>query len=150
MAVDWAKSGSGFPIRGSRSRRNWGKRYDQKGKREYQQRELFQSELEEIIDLHHPLVRLGRCIDWSSFAELPGATYHPEQGAPGITTRLMVALHLLKYQHDLSDEAVLAHWVEHSYRQHFSGERYFQLRAPVGGPETCFSSEGVRTPSLIS
>ena len=31
------------------------------------QRELFQVELEQIIDLHHPLVRLGMCIDWTSF-----------------------------------------------------------------------------------
>jgi IS5 family transposase len=45
----------------------------------------------------------------------------------------MVALHYLKYQHDLSDENVVAHWVENPYWQHFSGERYFQHRAPVDG-----------------
>jgi hypothetical protein len=33
-------------------------------------------------------------------------------GAPGIDTRLMVALHYLKYQHDLSDEEVVARWTE--------------------------------------
>lgn len=27
------------------------------------ERELFQSELEQIIDLNHPLVRLGRSLD---------------------------------------------------------------------------------------
>ena len=97
------------------------------------QRELFQVELEQIIDLDHPLVRLGMCIDWASFEEALGATYHPTQGAPGISTRLMVALHYLKYQHDLSDENVVAHWVENPYWQHFSGERYFQHRAPIDG-----------------
>jgi IS5 family transposase len=60
-----------------------------------------------------------------------GATYHPTHGAPGISTRLMVALHYLKYQHDLSDENVVAHWVENPYWQHFSGERYFQHRVPI-------------------
>ena len=39
----------------------------------------------------------------------------------------MVALHYLKYQHDLSDEDVVAHWVENPYWQHFSGERYFSI-----------------------
>ena len=97
------------------------------------QRELFQVELEQMIDLHHRLVRLGMCIDWASFEESLGATYHPTLGAPGIPTRLMVALHYLKYQHDLSDENVVAHWVENPYWQHFSGERYFQHRAPVDG-----------------
>jgi IS5 family transposase len=95
------------------------------------QRELFQLELDQIIDLRHPLVRLGQCINWSSFEEVLGSTYHPTHGAPGISTRLMVALHYLKYQHDLSDENVLAHWLENPYWQHFSGERYFQHRLPV-------------------
>jgi transposase, IS5 family len=95
------------------------------------QRELFQTELEQIIDMHHPLVRLGLCIDWAAFEQTLGATYHPTQGAPGISTRLMVALHYLKYQHDLSDENVLAHWVENPYWQQFSGERYFQHRLPI-------------------
>jgi len=95
------------------------------------QRELFQAELEQIVDTHHPLVRLGMCIDWASFEEVLGATYHPTQGAPGICTRRMVALHYLKYQHDLSDEDVVAHWVENPYWQHFSGEGYFQHRLPV-------------------
>lgn len=97
------------------------------------QRELFQVELEQIVDLDHPLVRLGMCIDWASFEQALGATYHPTLGAPGISTRLMVALHYLKYQHDLSDENVVAHWVENPYWQHFSGERYFQHRLPIDG-----------------
>jgi len=95
------------------------------------QRELFQMELEQMIDLDHRLVRLGMCIDWASFGQALGATYHPTQGAPGISTRLMVSLHYLKYQHDLSDEDVVAAWVENPYWQHFSGERYFQHRAPI-------------------
>lgn len=95
------------------------------------QRELFQSELEQIIDTRHRLVQLGKCIDWASFEEALGASYHPRHGAPGVPTRLLVALHYLKYQHDLSDEMVLAHWLENPYWQHFSGERYFQHRLPI-------------------
>ena len=102
-----------------------------KSEAKHPQRELFQSELEQIIDTRHPLVQLGKCISWASFEEVLGATYHPTQGAPGVPTRLLVALHYLKYQHDLSDELVLAHWLENPYWQHFSGERYFQHRLPI-------------------
>ena len=102
-----------------------------KREQEQPQYELFQVELEQLIDAHHPLVCLGMRIDWLSFEQALGATYHPTQGAPGISTRLMVALHYLKYQHDLSDEDVVAAWVENPYWQRFSGERYFQHRAPI-------------------
>jgi IS5 family transposase len=43
----------------------------------------------------------------------------------------MVALHYLKYQHDLSDEDVVAAWVENPYWQHFSGMRNFQHQMPI-------------------
>lgn len=98
---------------------------------EQPQRELFQVELKQLIDLRHPLVQLGMRIDWASFELALGATYHPTQGAPGISTRLMVALHYLKYQHDLSDENVVAHWIENPYWQHFSGQQFFQHQLPI-------------------
>ena len=101
------------------------------GEPKHPQRELFQIDLEQLIDLHHPLVGLGLCIDWRSFEATLGSTYHPSHGAPGISTRLMVALHYLKYRHDLSDEDVVACWVENPYWQHFSGMKYFQHRAPI-------------------
>ncbi len=43
----------------------------------------------------------------------------------------MVAHHYLKYQHDLSDEDVVALWVENPYWQHFSGMTHFQHRMPI-------------------
>jgi IS5 family transposase len=98
---------------------------------EQPQRELFRIDLQQLIDMNHPLVRLGLLIDWSSFDRTLGDTYHPSQGAPGLSTRLMVALHYLKYQHDLSDEDVVAEWVENPYWQHFSGERHFQHAMPI-------------------
>ena len=98
---------------------------------EQPQRELFQIDLEQLIDLSHPLVRLGLVMDWSSFEQTLGSTYHPSHGAPGLSTRLMVALHYLKYQLDLSDEDVVAAWVENPYWQHFSGMKYFQHQVPI-------------------
>jgi transposase, IS5 family len=95
------------------------------------QREMFQIDLEQLIDMSHPLVRLGLLIDWQSFEQTLGSTYHPRRGAPGISTRLMVALHYLKYQHDLSDEDVVTLRVENPYWQHFSGMKHFQHRMPI-------------------
>jgi IS5 family transposase len=43
----------------------------------------------------------------------------------------MVALHYLKYQHDLSDEAVVARWTENPYWQHFSGRQFFEHELPL-------------------
>lgn len=95
------------------------------------QRELFRVELAMLVDAEHPLVKLGGKIDWAGFEVLLGTTYHATQGAPGVDTRLMVALHYLKYQHDLSDEAVVAGWVENPYWQHFSGRQFFEHEMPI-------------------
>lgn len=95
------------------------------------QRELFRVELEYLVDKSHPLVRLGEKIDWTLFEEELGGLYHPSKGAPGISTRLMVALHYLKYQYNLSDESVVAQWVENPYWQHFSGRQFFEHELPI-------------------
>jgi IS5 family transposase len=95
------------------------------------QRELFQIDLEQLINPQHPLAVLAEKIDWKQFDLLLGSSYHPTQGAPGTPTRLMVALHFLKYRTDLSDEDVVAAWVENPYWQHFSGMRYFQHSMPI-------------------
>ncbi len=94
-------------------------------------REVFQIDLEQLIDMSHPLVRLGLCIDWQSFEYTLGSTYYKIQGAPGISTRMIVALHYLKYQHDLNDEDVVALWVENPFLRHFNGMNHFQHRMPI-------------------
>ena len=95
------------------------------------QRELFQVELAQLADAAHPLVKLGRQIDWAVFTARLAPTYAATNGAPGVNTRLLVALHDLKYQHALSDEAVVQHWVENPSWQHFSGEQFFQHERPT-------------------
>ena len=55
---------------------------------EQPQRELFQIDLEHLIDMSHPLVGLGHFNDWQSFEQTLGSTYHFSHGAPGISTRL--------------------------------------------------------------
>ncbi len=43
----------------------------------------------------------------------------------------MVALHYLKYTHNLSDDDVVTAWVENLYWQHFSGMKYFEHKVPI-------------------
>lgn len=95
------------------------------------QKELFRIELVSLVDMAHPLVKLGEKIDWQVFEDQLGKTFDAKTGAPGINTRLMVALHYLKYQYNLSDEAVVARWVENPYWQHFSGRQFFEHELPI-------------------
>jgi IS5 family transposase len=94
------------------------------------QGDLFKPELCRIVDVKHPLVKLGRQIDWKTFDEYFDQ-YYAEEGRPAIETRLMVALHYLKYTYDLSDEDVVAHWKENPYWQYFSGRQFYEYADPI-------------------
>ena len=92
--------------------------------------DLFRSRLENIINMRHELVRLAGRIEWSFFDQAYEAFY-AEAGRPGIPTRLMVGLHILKHMFDLSDEGVCERWVYDPYFQYFCGEAYFQHELPI-------------------
>ena len=74
-------------------------------------------------------MKLAGLIDWSRFDEAYGRFYH-QKGRPGLPTRLMAGLHLLKHMDGLSDEAVCARWVENPYWQYFCGEQHFRHKLP--------------------
>lgn len=93
--------------------------------------DLFRSRLETIIDPGHELVRLAALIDWARFDDAFGAHYHERKGRPGLPTRLMAGLHLLKHMKGLSDEEVCALWVENPYFQVFCGEAHFRHELPL-------------------
>ena len=71
------------------------------------QDDLFRARLENLVDPRHALARLAGLIDWGRFEAEFGALY-TDGGRPGLPTRLMVGLHLLKHMDGLSDEAVCA------------------------------------------
>lgn len=95
------------------------------------QQDLFRIELSKIIDPGHSLVKLSKVVDWDQFEEVFGSTYCPDNGRPAASTRLMVALHYLKYTHNLSDDDVVAAWVENPYWQYFSGMQWFEHTVPI-------------------
>src|SRR4051795_978593 len=94
------------------------------------QEDLFRARLQNVVDSRHPLVRLAARIDWGRFETEFGALY-TEGGRPGLPTRLMVGLHLLKHMDGLSDEAVCARWLDSPYVQLFCGETHFQHALPL-------------------
>jgi transposase, IS5 family len=96
-----------------------------------EQVELFRARLDNLVDRRHPLVRLAGLIDWHCFEESFGALYTEGVGRPGLPTRLMVGLHLLKHMDGLSDEAVCARYLDSPYVQLFCGETYFQHVLPL-------------------
>jgi transposase, IS5 family len=92
--------------------------------------DLFRHQLSNLLDARHELVRLAGLINWPRFDLAYGALY-AERGRPGLPTRLMVGLHLLKHVKGLSDEQVCAQWLENPYFQAFCGETYFQHSLPL-------------------
>jgi len=92
---------------------------------------LFTASLEQILDHNHPLFKLAHAIDWSEFEQTFGRLYDPGHGRPAKPIRLMVSLHYLKHAYDLSDEDVVARWVENPYWQCFCGCTHFQHELPI-------------------
>ena len=92
---------------------------------------IFEVALESFIDMNHELVLLSKQIDWaeveSDFAEY----YCADNGRPSIPIRTMVGMMLLKNIYNLSDEGVVARWVENPYMQYFTGEKVFRKRPPM-------------------
>ena len=76
------------------------------------QEDFFRARLENLVDPRHALVRLARLIDWGRFEAAFGPLYTDGIGRPGLPTRLMAGLHLLKHMDGLSDEAVCARYLD--------------------------------------
>ena len=87
--------------------------------------DLFRARLDQILNMKHELVQLANKIDWE-FIDGEIAPLYSDQGRPGIETRFVIGLLLLKHIYGLSDEGVCERWVYDPYFQHFTGEEFFQ------------------------
>jgi transposase, IS5 family len=86
--------------------------------------------LRKMLNPQHSLDRLAEAINWQVFDEQFGPLYAEGVGRPALSTRLLVALHYIKHLYDLSDDLVLAGFLENPYWQFFCGMGYFQHRLP--------------------
>src|SRR3954447_7111721 len=91
--------------------------------------DLFRARLEQIINMKHELVQLAGKIDWE-WIDGEIAPLYSDKGRPGIETRFVIGLLLLKHIYGLSDEGVCERWVHDPYFQHFTGEEFFQHTFP--------------------
>lgn len=91
--------------------------------------DLFRARLDQIINMKHELVQLADKIDWD-WIDGEIAPLYSDQGRPGIETRFVIGLLLLKHIYGLSDEGVCERWVHDPYFQHFTGEEFFQHEFP--------------------
>ena len=94
------------------------------------QGELYQRRLSTLLDQSHPLKVLAEALDWEFFEREFGSLYVERKGRPGLPMRLLVGLHYLKHLYDVSDERVVAGFVENPYWQYFCGEEFFVHELP--------------------
>lgn len=91
--------------------------------------DLFRARLDQIINMKHEPVQLAGKVDWA-WVDAQIAPLYSDKDRPGIETRFVVGLLLLKHIYGLSDEGVCDRWVRDPYSQHFTGEAFFQHEFP--------------------
>jgi len=72
--------------------------------------DLFPARLDQIINMKNELVHLAGKIDWN-WLDSEIAPLYSDKGRPGIETRFMLGLLLLKHIYGLSDDGVCERWV---------------------------------------
>lgn len=92
---------------------------------------LFRSRLSEQLDPSHELLRLAKAIDWSQLEAEFVPLFSTGAGHPPIPIRLACGLMILQYMFDMSDEKVVAAWVENPYWQAFCGYDFLQWELPT-------------------
>jgi IS5 family transposase len=102
-----------------------------KAMRPTQEQPLIGWRLDMVLDPRQDIYRLAGAIDWAALEAAFGGLYCADNGRPGVPIRLMAGLHLLKHAHGLSDEEVVARWVQNPYDQYFCGEEFFQHELPI-------------------
>ena len=93
------------------------------------QREMFRTRLEDMINPNHELALLADTIDWKYF-EREFKPYYSDRGAPSVPIRTMVGCLMLKHLYNLGDERLPEYWVRDVYFQYFTGAVFFEHKFP--------------------
>lgn len=96
-----------------------------------EQDDLLRPRLVDMIDMRHELVKLSELIDRDWFEREWAEFFPSKEGRPATHPRLVAGLMYLQHVYRLSDEAVVARWVETAYFQHFTGETFFPHQPPI-------------------
>lgn len=91
---------------------------------------LFQTKIKDFINIEHELVLLANQLNWESLEKHAIEKFSDQIGRPMMEPRLMIGLFLLKHLQNLSDEQLLARFIENPYFQYFCGLTYFTHELP--------------------
>ena len=105
------------------------------GKLQENQRELFRTRLEDLINPNHELALLSKSIDWQYFED-EFKQYYSLNGAPSVPIRTIVGSLMLKHLYNLGDERIPEYWVRDVYFQYFCGGVFFEHHFPFD--PSCF------------
>ncbi len=83
-----------------------------------EQDDLLRPRLVDLIDMRHELVKLEALIDWEFFEREWAGFFPSGRGRPATSPQLVAGLLYLQHAFALSDEAVVARWVENPNYQH--------------------------------
>ena len=90
--------------------------------------------------MKHELVQLAGKLDWE-WIDGEIAPLYSDKGRPGIATRFVIGLLLLKHIFWLSDEGVCERWVHNPYFQHFTREEFFQAACSTSSNANCDAAQ---------
>ena len=80
-----------------------------------EQDDLLRPRLVDMIDPRHELVKLAVLFDWGVFERQWAGFFPSHKGRPATEPRLVAGLLYLQHAYRLSDEAVVARWVENPF-----------------------------------
>lgn len=100
-------------------------------KTDIRQNELFKNRLSVQLNPDHPLFTLSKEIQWSILEESFAPLFSATTGHPPLPVRLVTGILMLQHMEGLSDEEVVAKWVENPYWQFFCGYDYLQWNFPM-------------------
>lgn len=83
-----------------------------------------------MLNDRQALYILAEVLDWEELHQQVSG-YFGDTGHPAKSARLVMGLFYLKALYELSDEQLIAQWVENPYWQWFCGEQYFQHECPL-------------------
>jgi IS5 family transposase len=91
--------------------------------------------LHQILNPKHELVKLSAVIQWHQLELALSKKYNNDMGRPAKPIRLMCSLLILKYLYNLSDEGLIAEWIQNPYYQYLGGFSEFQWGQPCASSE---------------
>ncbi len=94
------------------------------------QKNFFNADLLDHLDLNDPLVLLANVIPWTEIEEKLSVFYSSHTGRPALPIRRLAGLLILKQLENLSDENIVLQWKRSPYHQYFCGAKYFEKETP--------------------